>query len=82
MKRILTMVLGLSLSALLNGCASLDSSERERVEVRGDYVAAVDRVARRRGVETIWVNPPTERRARNLEFTTQREVELNRDPGS
>ncbi len=82
MKRILTMVLGVSAAALLNGCATLDSSDGERIEVRNDYVSAVNRAARSRGVDVIWLNPPTERRARNLEFTTQREVELNRDPGS
>lgn len=58
----------LSLSALaLTACASMD--ERSTLAPQshsgyvqdGEYVAAVEYVAKRRGVKVLWVNPPERR---------------------
>ncbi len=79
MRRRLTVPLLLALPLGVSACASLDSGQRQGFEVRGEYVAAVESAAKRRGVEVIWLNPPTRRRTRDIEWTTERTVELNRD---
>ena len=78
MRRPMSLLLLLALG--VSACASLDSGERQGFEVRSDYVAAVERVAQRRGVEVIWLNPPSQRRSREIEWTIEKTVELNRDP--
>jgi len=70
------------MALIVSGCASLDTTERHGFEVRGDYVAAVERTAKSRGVEVIWLNPPTQRRSRQIEWTTETTVEFNRNPDS
>ncbi len=80
MRRRLPIPLLLLLPVALSACASLESGERQGFEVRGEYVAAVERAAKTRGVEVIWLNPPTQRRTRDIEWTVKRTVELNRDP--
>lgn len=80
MKRFLSILALIFSPMLLSACASLESAERQGFEVRGDYIAAVERAAKRSGVEVIWLNPPTQRRTRDIEWTTQKTVEFNREP--
>ncbi len=55
----------LSLSVVgLAGCASMDdqagvSPQPRNIELDQDYMTRVERVAMRRGIEVMWVNPPT-----------------------
>jgi hypothetical protein len=56
-------VLSLSLAGLA-ACATTDQTARvspgTRTIVADDaYISAVEQVARRRGIEVVWVNPPT-----------------------
>lgn len=77
MRRLLllpTVALGL----ILAGCASLEPQKSHSHEVRGDYVAAVDKVAERKGVTVVWINPPTRQRTRDIEYVT--EVTVERQP--
>lgn len=55
---------------MLAGCASMDERSSSRVapqrtgtviDTDADYVARVEAVARRRGIEVVWVNTPKKR---------------------
>lgn len=78
--RRLPAILILLACMLISACASLEATEGQTFEVRGDYVAAVEHTAKRRGVEIIWLNPPTQRRTRQLEWSQDISVEFDRDP--
>lgn len=58
------IVLGLALAATLSGgCATtstMGAAEHRAKRADAAYVAAVEAVARRRGVQVHWVNPPRE----------------------
>ena len=59
----LASVLAVS-AVVLAGCASQDQAARATTPHDVDdaaYVAAVDKVARERGIEVRWVNPPQKR---------------------
>jgi uncharacterized lipoprotein YajG len=64
MNRFLKWVIVPAAIALLAGCASGSASlaKRERSGMHTDavYVATVEAIAKRRGVEVRWVNPPRE----------------------
>ena len=61
----LSRVAVLSLSAVgLVACATTDQAARMSPETRTivtdeAYMSAVEQIARRRGLEVVWVNPPT-----------------------
>lgn len=61
----LSRVAVLSLSAVgLVACATTDQAARVSPETRTivtdeAYMSAVEQIARRRGLEVVWVNPPT-----------------------
>ena len=50
--------------ATLAGCASSGTSEfarsAPRLENDADYMYAVESVARQKGVQVVWINPPSE----------------------
>lgn len=68
--RALTCCLGLALIVAVpgaTGCAStqgrtMADGKSERIVTNREYVAYVESVARRRGVEVQWVNPPKVRK--------------------
>lgn len=64
MKRFLTWVIVPAAVALLAGCASGSASLAKRqpsqMDVDSVYVGTVEAIAKRRGVEVRWVNPPRE----------------------
>lgn len=66
------------LCTALVGCATTDPGKQHTHEVRGEYVAAVERVAEKRGVTVLWINPPTRQRVRELEYSTQ--ITVEREP--
>lgn len=49
-------------AVFFSGCAAQSSNVRHGTKVKKDrdYVAAVERAARARGVQVVWVNPPPE----------------------
>lgn len=55
------------LVAALGACASMDETaglgpqSDVRIVQNGEYVAAVEQMARQRGVRVMWVNPPDKR---------------------
>ncbi|MGQ4583052.1 hypothetical protein [Lysobacter sp. F60174L2] len=59
-------VVSLSVAGLA-ACASMDEQsasiapQSSSIGVDGAYVGRVEEIARRRGIEVMWVNPPTER---------------------
>jgi len=61
----LSRVAVLSLSAVgLVACATTDQAARVSPETRTivtdeAYMSAVEQIARRRGIEVMWINPPT-----------------------
>lgn len=81
MKRLLQAAPLIPAVLVLSACAHNASTERHAFEVRSDYVAAVDRTATQRGVTVIWVNPPMRGQPRDLEWSSQVEVDINRNPG-
>lgn len=74
MRRLLLLLIA-AVSGLVSGCATLDTSQSQGFEVRGEYVGAVERVAEKRGVTVIWINPPTRQRTRQIEYVTEVTVE-------
>ena len=62
--RAVTILVLLTLTAALAGCAGGGSAAGQQVRVVHDYdpdmeyIARVEAVARRRGVDVQWVNPP------------------------
>ena len=62
--RIAHLLLALAATLLLSACASGGASlTKSGHSARSDlaYIARVEQVARRRGVQVHWVNPPRER---------------------
>ena len=75
-------IIGLIVAASLGGCASLEPSERRSIEVRSDYVAAVETAAHQQRVEVIWINPPQRERSRQIEWRQQIPARRSEDPDS
>ncbi|MBB5015654.1 hypothetical protein [Rehaibacterium terrae] len=61
--RNLLMVAALASLAACAGRGELRATEQQTASLRQDaeYIAAVERIARRRGVQVYWVNPPQRR---------------------
>ena len=57
-------VIALAALALLSGCATTESTARldghDKFTNDADYMYAVESIARQKGVQVVWINPPSE----------------------
>ncbi len=74
-KRSWNIMAGAAVVALLAGCATTDPSQSKTRELHSERMASVDRVASRKGVTVVWINPPTRVRTRDIEYSTEITVE-------
>ena len=61
----LRKLFAVALVASLAGCATTDSTARldrthSKFHADADYMYAVESIARHKGVQVVWINPPTE----------------------
>lgn len=57
-------VMALAALASLAGCAATESTARlggqDKLDNDADYMYAVESIARQKGVQVVWINPPSE----------------------
>lgn len=63
---------------LLTGCATSNTGTVKTREYNGEHVQAVERVAKSAGVRIVWINPPTQVKERQIEYSMEVQMEGDR----